>query len=86
MKNVQRVNGMVEDAIAKGAKVLVCSGLCIEGELAKGAFYRLTLLEVNDSQADIFQLEIFDPVLTLEVFETECEAVEKANATEYGLN
>ncbi|MCS4532871.1 aldehyde dehydrogenase family protein [Neisseria montereyensis] len=85
MKNVQRVNGMVEDAIAKGAKALVRGGPYTEGELAKGAFYRPTLLEVNDSQADIVQLEVFGPVLTLEVFETEREAVEKANATEYGL-
>ncbi|QGM80322.1 aldehyde dehydrogenase family protein [Otariodibacter oris] len=85
MRSVERVNGMVEDAIAKGAKALVRGGPYTEGELTKGAFYRPTLLEVNDSQADIVQSEVFGPVLVLEEFETEREAVEKANATEYGL-
>ena len=83
--NVQRVNGIVEKAISAGAKVLVRGGPITEGELSKGAFYRPTLLEVNDNKMDIVQQEVFGPVLTLQVFDTEAEAIELANDNEYGL-
>ncbi|MBO1531680.1 aldehyde dehydrogenase family protein [Psychrobacter sp. F1192] len=66
--------------------MLVCGGPIRDGELANGAFYQPTLLEVDDSQADIVQQEIFGPVLTLQVFDTEREAIDMANATEYGLS
>ncbi len=35
---------------------------------------------------DIVQKEVFGPVLTLQRFETEAEAIELANATQYGLS
>lgn len=84
--NVERVDKMVQEAIGKGAKVLVRGGPITKGEQSKGAFYQPTLLEVNDSQADIVQQEVFGPVLTMQVFESEREAIEMANATEYGLS
>ena len=83
--NVDRVNQMVEDAIAKGAKVVVRGGPVREGALAKGAFYRPTLLEVTTSALDIVQKEVFGPVLVMQVFDTEEEAIELDNDTEYGL-
>lgn len=84
--NVKRVDNMVQQAIDKGAKVLVRGGPINDGEQAKGAFYQPTLLEVNDSQVDIVQQEVFGPVLAMQVFETEREAIEMANATQYGLS
>ena len=84
--NVERVNRMVEDAIAAGAKVIVRGGPATEGPLAKGAFYRPTLLEVTDSSLPIVQQEVFGPVLTMQVFDTETEAVTLANDSEYGLS
>jgi betaine-aldehyde dehydrogenase len=39
--NVERVNKMVEDAIAAGAKVIARGGPATEGPLEKGAFYRV---------------------------------------------
>ena len=83
--NVERVNKMVEDAIAAGAKIIVRGGPATEGPLAKGAFYRPTLLEVTDSSLPIVQQEVFGPVLTMQVFDTEGEAVSLANDSEYGL-
>lgn len=83
--NVERVNQMVEKAIAEGAKVHVRGGPITEGDLAKGAFYRPTLLEITDPNLEIAQKEVFGPVLTLIVFDTEKEAVEIANNNEYGL-
>lgn len=83
--NVNRVNKMVEDAIAAGAKVILRGGPVMEGPLAAGAFYRPTLLEVDDPKLTIFQEEVFGPVLTMMVFDTEADAVRLANASQYGL-
>ncbi len=83
--NVDRVNKLVEDAIAGGAKIIVRGGPATDGHLAKGSFYRPTLLEVTDSSLPIVQQEVFGPVLTMQVFDTEAEAVALANDSEYGL-
>ncbi|AZC95436.1 aldehyde dehydrogenase family protein [Pseudomonas chlororaphis] len=83
--NVQRVDQAVEAAIAAGAKVIVRGGPATDGELANGAFYRPTLLEVSDSKLDIVQKETFGPVLTLQVFDSEAEGLALANDSEYGL-
>lgn len=84
--NVARVDRIVEAAIAAGAKTIVRGGPVTEGPLAKGAFFRPALLEVNDSKLDIVQQETFGPVLTLQVFEDEAQAVTLANDSEYGLS
>src|SRR6266699_1693545 len=75
-----RLAGMLEN-------VRVGDGLGPEtdGTLAAGAFYRPTLLEVEDVNTDIVQKEVFGPVATFEVFDTETDAISRANATEYGL-
>lgn len=83
--NVNRINQTVEKAIKDGAKIIVRGGPITEGELSKGAFYQPTLLEVNDNSLDIVQKEVFGPVLTLQTFKTEQEAIELANDNEYGL-
>ena len=84
--NVDRIDKMVEDAIAAGAKVIVRGGPATEERLSKGAFFRPTLLEVNDSKLPIVQKEVFGPVLTMQVFDTEDEAIALANDSEYGLS
>jgi len=83
--NVTRVDAMVEAAISAGAKVIVRGGPITEGPLVKGAFYRPTLLAVADSKLPIVQQEVFGPVLTMQTFDTEAEAVSLANDSEYGL-
>jgi betaine-aldehyde dehydrogenase len=83
--NVARVDRLVEDALAAGARAIVRGGPIADGPLARGAFYRPTLLEVTDSRLPIVQQEVFGPVLTLQVFQTESEAVGLANDSEYGL-
>jgi betaine-aldehyde dehydrogenase len=84
--NVERVNKMVEEAIAAGAKAVVRGGPITDGTLARGSFYRPTLLEVADSRLPIVQQEVFGPVLTMQTFETEAEAIALANDSEYGLS
>jgi betaine-aldehyde dehydrogenase len=86
MSNVTRVDGVVKDAIAAGAKVLVRGGPSTDPTLAGGAFYHPTFLEVADSSLPIVQEEVFGPVLTLQSFDTEDEAVKLANDSMYGLS
>jgi betaine-aldehyde dehydrogenase len=82
--DVARVDAMVEAALAY-AKPVVRGGPATEGALAAGAFYRPALLEVEDVNTDLVQKEVFGPVATFEVFDTETDAIARANATEYGL-
>jgi betaine-aldehyde dehydrogenase len=83
---VTRVNAAVEAALQAGAKVIVRGGPATLPALAGGAFYHPTLLEVTDSSQPIVQTETFGPVQTLQVFDTEDEAVALANDSEYGLS
>jgi len=83
--NVQRVDRLVDAAIAAGAKVIVRGGQVKDGPLAKGAFYRPTLLEIHDHSLLVAQNEVFGPVLVMQAFDTEAEAIMLANDSEYGL-
>ncbi|MEU2830618.1 aldehyde dehydrogenase family protein [Streptomyces lavendulae] len=76
-RNARRVEAVVADAAAY-ATVLV------QGR-RDGAFLSPSLVEVTDLNAPIVQQEVFGPVATFEVFDTEAEAVSRANATEFGL-
>ena len=60
--NVNRVDRIVEGAIAAGAKALVRGSPIPEGPLAMGAFYRPALLEVTDPKMSILQEKVFGPV------------------------
>jgi acyl-CoA reductase-like NAD-dependent aldehyde dehydrogenase len=84
--NVARVDAIVDKAIADGATVLVRGGPPRDTALAGGAFYRPVLLEVTDQSASITQAETFGPVLTLQVFESDDQAVALANDSEFGLS
>ncbi|MFI5758903.1 aldehyde dehydrogenase family protein [Streptomyces sp. NPDC051569] len=82
--NAERVDQLVADAAAY-AKILVRGGRVLEGPLAAGAFFRPSLVEVEDLQQPIVQQEVFGPVATFEVFDDEADAIARANATEFGL-
>ena len=84
--NVERVDRLVEAAITAGATPVVRGGRIKDGPLAGGAFYRPTLLEITDHSMAIAQDEVFGPVLVLQAFDTEDEAVALANRSEYGLS
>ncbi len=53
--------------------------------LDKGYFFEPTLIEVNDNSNQLAQEEIFGPVLVIEKFENDEDAVKIANDSEYGL-
>lgn len=84
-ENVERVNNVVERAIAEGAEVVVRGGPLTEGSLSTGAFFRPTFLEVTDPKMQVVQEETFGPVVTMQRFTTAQEAVALANDSIYGL-
>ena len=79
---LEKISSLVEDAVENGARVLT-GGKRVEG--LEGYFYQPTILaDVNHSMR-IMKEEIFGPVLPIMVIDTEDEAVEKANDSEFGL-
>jgi succinate-semialdehyde dehydrogenase/glutarate-semialdehyde dehydrogenase len=76
-----KVKTLVDDAVAKGAKVLT-GGKAPDG---KGFFYPATVLSNVPANASMVREEIFGPVAALQTFTSEDEAITKANDTEYGL-
>ncbi|MGW7363069.1 aldehyde dehydrogenase family protein [Streptomyces sp. NPDC054841] len=74
----------VASALAEGA-VLRAGGVRPEGPGYEGYFYRPTVLDQCHREMRVVREEIFGPVLTVETFRTEDEAVALANDTEYGL-
>lgn len=84
-KHMNDVLSYIEIGKAEGAK-LVCGGYrYTEGECAKGYFVRPTIFDECTSDMRIVQEEIFGPVVTIQTFETEEEAIRLANDTIYGL-
>tara|TARA_R110002167_G_scaffold56542_3_gene160376 strand:- start:20 stop:1501 length:1482 start_codon:yes stop_codon:yes gene_type:complete len=71
----------VEDAIAKGAKLVSGGKVHPEGDL----FFEPTVLIDVSEDALILHEETFGPVAAIARFEDEAEAVRRANDTEYGL-
>ena len=65
---------------------LVCGGeRYTEGECAKGYFMRPTIFDNCTPDMTIVREEIFGPVVTIQTFKTEEEAIALANDTDYGL-
>ncbi|MFJ9241994.1 aldehyde dehydrogenase family protein [Streptomyces sp. NPDC101776] len=80
---LDRVAGAVEAARAAGARIHT-AGLP-HGLPAYGAYYPPTVITGAPAESAVLTRELFGPVVTVETFGSEDEAVRKANATEYGL-
>ncbi|MEU6185009.1 NAD-dependent succinate-semialdehyde dehydrogenase [Nocardia sp. NPDC047038] len=78
---VAKVQRLVDDARARGAGVLT-GGAAWDGP---GTFYPATVLVDVPDDAELCHTEIFGPVAAIGVFDTEDEAVRRANDTPYGL-
>jgi acyl-CoA reductase-like NAD-dependent aldehyde dehydrogenase len=72
------VKGRVNEAVSKGARVLA-------GGEAIGSVYRATLLGDVPEDSEFARNETFGPVAAIEVVDSANEAVDRANATSYGL-
>jgi succinate-semialdehyde dehydrogenase / glutarate-semialdehyde dehydrogenase len=79
---IQKVSGLVGDAVAQGARALT-GGERVE---RAGFYYAPTVLADVPGDARIVAEEIFGPVASLIPFDSEEEVIAAANATEYGLS
>jgi aldehyde dehydrogenase (NAD+) len=78
-KQTARVREQLEDAIAKGAKVVL-------GGKIDGRYVEPTILTGVTPEMKIYQDETFGPVVPVIPFRHDDEAVQIANDTEYGLS
>jgi acyl-CoA reductase-like NAD-dependent aldehyde dehydrogenase len=81
-KQLDKVAGYVDGARAEGGQIIVGGE---ELDLDGGFFYKPTVIAGLNNDAAAVREEIFGPVLTVQPFDTEEEAIELANSTEYGL-
>jgi aminomuconate-semialdehyde/2-hydroxymuconate-6-semialdehyde dehydrogenase len=81
-EHLARVDGFVRRAIAAGARPLL--GGAVNPDLG-GLYYQPTLLADAAPGAEILTEEVFGPVLTVQTFADEAEAIALANSTRYGL-
>ncbi|HLS34282.1 MAG TPA: aldehyde dehydrogenase family protein [Brevibacterium sp.] len=81
-KQQDRVTGMVERA---SGRVITGGSQPADPSLGKGSYYSPTLIADVEQDAEIFQEEVFGPVLVSRTFEDEDEAVALANGTDYAL-
>lgn len=84
-EHMETVLDYIEIGKKEGA-TLICGGeRYLEGECANGYFVRPTIFDHCTSDMTIVKEEIFGPVVTIQTFQTEEEAIALANDTEYGL-
>ncbi|MBV8067708.1 MAG: aldehyde dehydrogenase family protein [Candidatus Eremiobacteraeota bacterium] len=80
----ERVEDYIGTGRAEGAKLL-CGGGRLGGALADGNFIAPTIFDDTSPSMRIVQEEIFGPVLVVQTFENEAQAIALANDTIYGL-
>lgn len=82
---IQHMQNQVDDAVAKGAKLLTGGKACEDAALSQGNFYSPTVLADVTADMNIFHEETFGPLLPLIPFQTDDELLELANNSVYGL-
>ncbi|MBO4290166.1 MAG: aldehyde dehydrogenase family protein, partial [Lachnospiraceae bacterium] len=81
----KKIMGYIEIGKAEGAKVACGGERATEGDLAKGAYVKPTLLVDVTNDMRVAQEEIFGPVAVVIKFHDEDEVIAMANDSEYGL-
>jgi betaine-aldehyde dehydrogenase len=79
----ETVSGFVERARAAGAKILTGGG--IPKDYQQGYYYEPTVIADAAQKSEIIQDEVFGPVITINTFKDEAEAVALGNDVVYGL-
>ncbi|MFD5074894.1 aldehyde dehydrogenase family protein [Streptomyces sp. NPDC058371] len=80
-----KVEKYIDIGRSEGARVVTGGRRPDDPDLARGFFLLPTIFDGCDRSMRIVQEEVFGPVVTVETFRTEDEAVELANDTRYGL-
>jgi len=81
-EHFDRVDGFVRRARDDGARMLLGGG---PNEDLGGLYYRPTIVADAPAGSEILTHEVFGPVLSVQPFADEDEAITLANATDYGL-
>lgn len=81
MKSVEKVREHVQDAVSKGATV-ECGG---QSPAGPGFFFEPTVLSGMTTDMAVATEETFGPLAAIFEFETEQDAIDLANETEFGL-
>ena len=79
----ERVSGFVDRAKAAGAKILTGGG--VPKGFEAGYYYEPTVIGNVKQDAEIVQSEVFGPVITVQEFDDEADALSKGNDVLYGL-
>jgi aminomuconate-semialdehyde/2-hydroxymuconate-6-semialdehyde dehydrogenase len=83
----RKIMSSIEKAKEEGGKIL-CGGTAVQldGRCVNGYFIQPTVIEGLGPECEANREEIFGPVVTLQSFKTEDEALQLANACDYGLS
>lgn len=84
-KQQKNILAAIETAKAQGGRVLCGGGAPTSPELASGYYIQPTIIEGLQQSAELSCKELFGPVVTLQPVDGLVEALELANATDYGL-
>jgi succinate-semialdehyde dehydrogenase/glutarate-semialdehyde dehydrogenase len=76
-----KIDELLDDARARGARVRT-GGTRLD---RPGFYYQPTVLDVEDPETALLHDEIFGPVAPIVAFDDDADAIDAANAMEYGL-
>ncbi|MDP3977840.1 MAG: betaine-aldehyde dehydrogenase [Pseudomonas sp.] len=83
--HLESVLGYIDKGRSEGARLLIGGERVTEGEFANGAYVAPTVFTDCTDKMTIVREEIFGPVMSILVYDTEEEVIRRANATDYGL-
>ena len=84
LSQLETVEKYVEIGKSEGAR-LRCGGERLGGSLAPGYYYAPTIFDQTEPKMRVVQEEIFGPVLVVQTFEDEADAIRLANDSVFGL-
>ncbi len=84
-QRTQRVLDYIQSGVEEGARLLCGGHRLTSGPHAKGNFVTPTIFANTRPEMRIVREEIFGPVLSVQLFDTEADAIRIANDTVYGL-
>ena len=84
-RHLTQIAGHVERARARGVEIVTGGNITTDPETGKGWFFEPTILDNLSATDDAVTQEIFGPVLAVQTFESEEEALELANGTDFAL-
>ena len=83
--HLAKVAGFVEGAKARGLSIATGGSITTDPETGAGWFHQATVIDDVPAGDAIVQEEIFGPVLAVQIFDDEAQALELANGTDFGL-